>query len=93
MKVANKIFYCKSKYFLVDGKCAITSLKNLTSKKRPKNLRMECNLILQDEEKLKQIQEWEQNEEIQIFREYLRIKSVHSPHDEIDYSKYLLLLL
>lgn len=45
---------------------------------------MECNLILRDEEKLKRIQEWEENEEIQIFREYLRIESVHP---DVDYRK------
>lgn len=45
---------------------------------------MECSLILRDEEKIKQIQNWEENEEIQIFREYLRIPTVHP---NIDYSK------
>lgn len=33
--------------------------------------------------------EWENNEEIKIFREYLRIPSVHP---NIDYSKLLILL-
>jgi aminoacylase len=45
---------------------------------------MECNLILKDEEKLKQYQAWQDSEEIQLFREYLRIPSVHP---DIDYSK------
>jgi aminoacylase len=46
---------------------------------------MECNLILRDEEKNKLYQSWENDEEIQIFREYLRIPSVHP---DIDYSEY-----
>jgi hypothetical protein len=50
---------------------------------------MECNLILRDEEKLKRIQNWENNEEIQIFREYLQIPSVHP---DIDYGAYKLKL-
>jgi aminoacylase len=43
---------------------------------------MECNLILRDEEKHKRYQAWDDDEEIQIFREYLRIPSVHP---DIDY--------
>jgi hypothetical protein len=45
---------------------------------------MDC-LILQNEERLKQVQTWELNEEIQVFREYLRIPSVHP---NINYSKF-----
>jgi hypothetical protein len=47
---------------------------------------MECNFIIRDEEKLKKYQQWEENEEIQLFREYLRIPSVHP---EIDYGAYI----
>lgn len=42
------------------------------------------NMILQNEEQLKQYQEWENNEEIQIFREYLRFATVHP---NIDYGE------
>lgn len=48
---------------------------------------MECNLILRDEEKFKRYQNWENNEEIAIFREYLRIPSVHP---DVDYSAYII---
>lgn len=44
---------------------------------------MEC-LILQNEERVKQLQTWEMNEEIQIFREYLRFPTVHP---NIDYRR------
>jgi len=47
---------------------------------------MEFNLILKDDEKIKQYSTWENSEEIQIFREYLRIPSVHP---NIDYSMYI----
>lgn len=44
------------------------------------------SLILQNEEKLKQHQAWENDEEIQIFREYLRFDTVHP---NINYRKRL----
>lgn len=47
---------------------------------------MECSLILRDENKIKRYQDWEFNSEIQLFREYLRIPSVHP---DIDYSKFV----
>lgn len=46
---------------------------------------MEFNLIIKDDAKIKQYESWEENEEIQIFREYLRIPSVHP---NIDYRTY-----
>lgn len=46
---------------------------------------MEC-LKLQNEERIKELQSWEMNEEIQIFREYLRFPTVHP---NINYRKYL----
>lgn len=42
---------------------------------------MEC-LILQNEVQQKQVQSWDMDEEIQIFREYLRFPTVHP---NIDY--------
>lgn len=45
---------------------------------------MEC-LKLQNEERIKELQSWEMNEEIQIFREYLRFPTVHP---NINYRKY-----
>ena len=45
---------------------------------------MEFNLIIKDDARIKQYECWEENEEIQIFREYLRIPSVHP---NIDYRK------
>jgi hypothetical protein len=42
------------------------------------------SLILQNEEKLKQHQTWENDEEIQLFREYLRFDTVHP---DINYRK------
>lgn len=47
--------------------------------------RMDFNLIIKDDAKIKQYESWEENEEIQIFREYLRIPSVHP---NIDYRTY-----
>lgn len=38
---------------------------------------MDDCLILPNEERIKQVQSWEHNEEIQIFREYLRFPTVH----------------
>lgn len=35
------------------------------------------SLIIQNAEKIKQIQSWENDEEIQLFREYLRFPTVH----------------
>lgn len=50
---------------------------------------MESNFILRDENKIKKYQDWEFHEEIQLFREYLRIPTVHP---EIDYSKCVTLV-
>lgn len=38
---------------------------------------MDDCLIIKNDERIKQFDSWELNEEIQIFREYLRIPSVH----------------
>lgn len=38
---------------------------------------MEVFIGVQNDESIKQYQNWEMDEEIQIFREYLRIPSVH----------------
>lgn len=50
---------------------------------------MEFGLIIKDEEKQKKYQDWENNEEIQIFREYLRIPSVHPNVDYRDCVRFL----
>lgn len=44
------------------------------------------NLIIKNDERTKQLQSWEMNEEIQIFREYLRFPTVHP---NINYRKSL----
>lgn len=49
---------------------------------------MECLIIPKDDERTKQLQSWELNEEIQIFREYLRIPTVHP---NIDYRRSIAL--
>jgi hypothetical protein len=56
------------------------------------------SLILQNEEKLKQHQTWENDEEIQIFREYLRFDTVHPDinyrkRDREDYHLFILLYI
>lgn len=50
----------------------------------PLHVKMENLIGLQNEESIKQYQTWEMDEEIQIFREYLRYPTVHP---NIDYGK------
>jgi hypothetical protein len=82
-------FHLRSGYLSAGGKSA----RKKSSEKPTRRLTnlllinwvtMDC-LILQNEERLKQVQTWELNEEIQVFREYLRIPSVHP---NINYSEF-----